>query len=566
MQKFKFFTLAILAMLSVNFAWGAEDTATGSSTLQAATTYYDLQSGKLIECKNSASNSYSNPVRIYANNTFTFHCKTGAEKITKIVIAANSNDYATITKDATWSASGTGTCSATATVSSSTVTVTVTGTATTVTCKPSSQVRWNSATVTYTTSGGGGGGGGGGETSATYVKATSLSDLCVGAKVIIAASGSNVAMSEEQKTNNRGQYTITKNGNNATWTTGTTDVEEFTLGKTGDYYTFKDKNNQYIYAASSSSNYLRSQATNNANGEWAITFSSGNASIVSHGSNTNNIIRYNSSSSLFACYGSTTQGDVAIYVKDGDCSECTAISPTLSYTAAATVGQVLNPTLDKKGSSGAVTYSIKSGSSYASINASTGALTCSAAGTVTVQATIAAAGDYCEGTATSNTITISAPSYTVTAQSNNTELGTVSGTTTITASPKTCVGYANPAYTVTPAGKATVAQNGNTFTVSNVTANVTVTINFVALTPDIYEDHLHNNAKIEKCGSYEAPSLPDATKATTGDCDADHYHFAGWVTSTISTGTTDAPSGMITTGTAMNANGRTYIAVWAKEQ
>lgn len=402
-------------------------------------------------------------------------------------------------------------------------------------------------------------------TSATYVKATSLSDLCVGAKVIIAASGYDFAMSETQNTNNRGQFAITKNGNNATWTTGTTDVEEFTLGKTGDYYTFKDKNNKYIYAASSSNNYLKSQATNNANGEWTISFSNGVASIVSHGTNTRNVMQYNQSNSLFACYASASQKSLAIYVKDGDCSECNAISPTLSYTSTATIGQVLNPTLDKKGSSGAVTYSIKSGSSYASINASTGALTCSAAGTVTVQATIAAAGDYCEGTATSNTITISEPSYTITATKNDASLGNVSlSGKVITATPNACVGYANPAYTVT-SGSATVSQSGNNFTVTP-SSNCTVRINFAALAKDTYVDHLHNNADIERCGSYPAPSLDDAAKATEGNCDVVHYHFAGWVTDPIFTGTPGTPDDMITAGTNMTSNGRTYIAVWAKEQ
>lgn len=161
-----------------------------------------------------------------------------------------------------------------------------------------------------------------------------------------------------------------------------------------------------------------------------------------------------------------------------------------------------------------------------------------------------------------------APTYTVTAVSNDENLGTVSGTaTTITASPTECVGYDDPAYTVAPEGKATVNQSDNTFTVSNVTDNVTITINFAALTPDTYEDHLHNNATIEKCGSYQAPSLDDAAKAASEDCDVVHYHFAGWVINTIiSTGTPDAPDGMVTAGTAMNSNGAKYIAVWAKEQ
>lgn len=247
------------------------------------------------------------------------------------------------------------------------------------------------------------------------------------------------------------------------------------------------------------------------------------------------------------------------------CATCTAISPTLSYTATATVGQVLNPTLDKKGSSGAVTYSIKSGSSNASINASTGALTCSAAGTVTVQATIAAAGDYCEGTATSNTITISEPSYTITATKNDASLGNVSlSGKVITATPNTCVGYANPAYTVT-SGSATVSQSGNKFTVTP-SSNCTICINFDELEKDTYVDNLHGNTTIEECGSYTAPLLSDAPKATTGDCDVLHYHFAGWVTKTISTGTTDAPSGMITAGTNMNSTGEEYIAVWAREE
>ena len=80
--------LCLSLFLSAGHMWGATETATSStSTLVASTTYYDMESGKLIEVKNSANNSYSNPLRIYANNTFTFHCKSGATKITKIVLS-----------------------------------------------------------------------------------------------------------------------------------------------------------------------------------------------------------------------------------------------------------------------------------------------------------------------------------------------------------------------------------------------------------------------------------------------------------------------------------------------
>lgn len=351
-----------------------------------------------------------------------------------------------------------------------------------------------------------------------------------------------------------------------------------------DALTIYAENNQYLYYYDSST---KTYFSNNSNATditfststpsytWTMTEEGGTITFKTSATGGRNFA-YNKSSPRFAAYTGGTSypyeftkhaEGTTYYHSYPSCATCTPISPTLSYTAAATIGQVLNPTLDKKGSSGAVTYSIKSGGSYASINASTGALTCSATGTVTVQATIAAAGDYCDGTATSNAITISEPSYTITATKNDASLGNVSlSGKVITATPNTCVGYANPAYTVTPAGKATVAQSGNTFTVSNVTDNVTVTINFVALTPDTYEDHLHGNAAIEKCGSYTAPSLDDATKATTGNCDVVHYHFAGWVTGTISTGTPGAPSGMITAGTNMNSNGTAYIAVWAKEE
>lgn len=147
-------TLIILLTIGSGNVWGATATATSStSTLVASTSYYDLETGKLIEVKNSAANNYSNPLRIYANNTFTFHCKSGATKITKIEVTANSSSYASTTQSATWTASGTGSCSASSSVSGSIVTVTITGTATTVTCKPTAQIRWDSVEVTYETAG-----------------------------------------------------------------------------------------------------------------------------------------------------------------------------------------------------------------------------------------------------------------------------------------------------------------------------------------------------------------------------------------------------------------------------
>ena len=78
-------------------------------------------------------------------------------------------------------------------------------------------------------------------------------------------------------------------------------------------------------------------------------------------------------------------------------------------------------------------------------------------------------------------------SFNVTLQSNNTDYGTVSPasaslssgeTANFTGAPKTGYTYASTAYTVSPAGAATVTRNGNQFTLSNVTADCTVTVNF----------------------------------------------------------------------------------------
>ena len=76
----------------------------------------------------------------------------------------------------------------------------------------------------------------------------------------------------------------------------------------------------------------------------------------------------------------------------------------------------------------------------------------------------------------------STPTYRFTAASSNTNFGTVTVSgNTITATPKS--GYVVSGYSVSPTGAATVAQSGNVFTVSNLTANCTVTINFAAETP-----------------------------------------------------------------------------------
>ena len=156
--------------------------------------------------------------------------------------------------------------------------------------------------------------------------------------------------------------------------------------------------------------------------------------------------------------------------------------------------------------------------------------------------------------------TASAPSFTVTATSNNNNYGTVSVSgTTITASPKTGYTYANPAYTVT-SGTATVTQNDNTFAVTPST-NCTIRINFTEKVKNTYVDNVQENSTQTLYDTHAAPSLTDKAQATRGTCEQQHWHFMGWVTEANKENPTDA--NIVKANTSVTANGTTYYAVWA---
>ena len=143
-----------------------------------------------------------------------------------------------------------------------------------------------------------------------YFLVEDASDLSAGDQIIIAASGSNYAMGE-LKSNNIGQVAITKTGQQLTYNSAPL-VLTLVAGSKDNTFALYD-GEHYLYAASSSSNYLKSDKTEvDDNASFAITISDGNAAIVAQGNYTRNTIRYNSGSSLFACYASG-QNPVAIY-------------------------------------------------------------------------------------------------------------------------------------------------------------------------------------------------------------------------------------------------------------
>ena len=146
-----------------------------------------------------------------------------------------------------------------------------------------------------------------------YELVTDVTNLSVGDTIIIVNTEAKVALGTTQDNNNRPQSSTMVIENNKTLILS--DVQEITLesGLVDGTFAFK-VGTGYLYAASSSKNYLRTENDISNNSSWKIVISKGNAEIKAQGSNTNNWLRYNPSSGLFSCYGSG-QKDVQIFKK-----------------------------------------------------------------------------------------------------------------------------------------------------------------------------------------------------------------------------------------------------------
>lgn len=147
----------------------------------------------------------------------------------------------------------------------------------------------------------------------TWNLVTDVASLAAGDRIIIAAKTTDVAISTTQNTNNREETAITQNG--STLSTPSAEVQIFTLesGTKPDTWAF-NTGGGYIYAASSSANQLKTKTQKDDNGSWMITLgSSGSAATIkAQGTNSRNLLRYNSSSQLFSCYNSG-QEEVVLY-------------------------------------------------------------------------------------------------------------------------------------------------------------------------------------------------------------------------------------------------------------
>ena len=158
--------------------------------------------------------------------------------------------------------------------------------------------------------------------SDVYELVTSTDQLVTGKKYVIAAtnSGTTYALSTTQSSNNRSATQVTKSGNTIT---ATSDTQVLTLdGDATDGWSFYTGSG-YLYAASSSKNYLKTQTTNDDNGLATISVTNaGVASITFQGSNTRNQLKFNPNNGnpIFSCYASD-QTSVSLYVQQETSAE-----------------------------------------------------------------------------------------------------------------------------------------------------------------------------------------------------------------------------------------------------
>lgn len=151
-----------------------------------------------------------------------------------------------------------------------------------------------------------------GASSDVWELVTGAASISVGDKIVIVAKDFNYALSTTQNNNNRGQAVVTKNTNTVSFGS---DVQIMTVeeGIVDGTFAF-NTGDGYLYAASSSSNYLKTRGTINENASWSITVENEVAKIVAQGTNTRNMLQYNNTSSLFSCYAEDKpQASISIY-------------------------------------------------------------------------------------------------------------------------------------------------------------------------------------------------------------------------------------------------------------
>lgn len=165
--------------------------------------------------------------------------------------------------------------------------------------------------------------------------------LAAGDRVVIVNHDGTQALGNVLKSNNRDGVSvgISTDGDYKKLTTTNDNMQVFIVedGTVDDSFAFWCENgaepSKYMYAASSSNNYLKFQDNKDGNASFVPTFAHGLGYLTAQGTNTRNVLRYNNSSgsNLFSCYSGTTNNDISIYKYYGTwAGSTTCADPTIS--------------------------------------------------------------------------------------------------------------------------------------------------------------------------------------------------------------------------------------------
>ena len=155
----------------------------------------------------------------------------------------------------------------------------------------------------------------------TYQRVTSVSESEAEKSFLIVNvddQGRCIALSNEQKKNNRGAVAVILANDKITLEQNSMACQLVLKGSSSVGWSFYDEvNGGYLYAASSSGNYLKTQSTLDDDGRADIRFEANIATITFKGTNKRNVMQYNpnNGSPLFACYGSESQKPLQLFKK-----------------------------------------------------------------------------------------------------------------------------------------------------------------------------------------------------------------------------------------------------------
>lgn len=177
---------------------------------------------------------------------------------------------------------------------------------------------------------------------------TDAGDLYDGMEMYIVSG--TIALSTTQNDNNRGQTDVTIENGILTPTSSAQLITLEATNVTEKPWKF-NVGDGYLYAASSSKNYLRTSASpSNDNEKATISIeTNGNATITFQGTSERNVLEYNSNSKLFSCY-TGGQTEVQIYAK----KTMTAVAPGEVTSMPAAVEGVITINKDEE-----ITFSSK---------------------------------------------------------------------------------------------------------------------------------------------------------------------------------------------------------------